>query len=327
VQLRQQILKGIEFVESFSRKQTYLKAYAADFLFFFIHIANSTDDHELGQLALLKGGKVARRWRKFQTVPRKTTALIHTIIAEQAAHDLGCIDLEFRERLQSKLTLERVIEMLGFDPSKQAPPADLTDDCQHCNYENLGNRVFCFSCRKKLDKLSRYDVWLNAIVVTHHLNIHQMVGGHLFKSTLKWMDKMRPYPTENISLQDEAWEASYAITHVIYALTNYSLRQVKPTGLKAEFAHLKKACRQARECGDLDLLGECIDGLRSFSQSSDLALIDSSIRYMLGCQNSDGSWGDIKHPAHRRMHTTWTVIDAIRSYSWKEPPVSLNDFR
>lgn len=325
--MKAQIVKGVGFIESFASNRTHLKDYAADFLFFFVHIAATTNDPKLRSLALSKGKRLALEWRKMQRIPRKSTELIHTLIAEQAAHDLGCIDIAFQKRLHKTLSIELIIDVLGFDPSKQPPPQDLTDECSNCGFQNLPSRTFCKNCRKKLVKLSKYDVWLNAIVVTHHLKTHQLLGEYLFKETLKWLVYMRPYPAESVSLQGEAWEAAYAITHVIYGLTDYSLRPLKLAGLEAEFQYLVKSYKQAKDCYDLDLLGECIDALRSFEESKISAQVENGIEFLLANQNEDGSWGDVNHPPHNRMHTTWTVIDAIRGYSWKNPAVTLEDFQ
>ncbi len=323
--MHKQIVKGMNFVASFANNRSYLSAYSADLLFFFVHIANTSDDPSCRQMALSQGKQLAKKWRKIQCVPRKPTRLIHTLIAEQAAHDLGCQDIQFRTRLHKKLSLGLIIEQLGFNPTTQPPPDNLNDECESCGLQNVATRTFCKGCRKKLVKLSKYDVWLNAIVVTHHLNKHRLVGQHLLSETLKWLKHMRPYPKESVSLQKEAWEATYAITHVIYGLTDYSLRPLKLDGLETELKYLTSSCQQAKDCGDLDLLGECIDAIRSFEGTCEGELVNEATNFLLSNQNKDGSWGDINHPPHNRMHTTWTVLDAIRGYAWPGTLVAIDD--
>jgi hypothetical protein len=323
---RSQLLKGIDFIAAFATNKINLRDYAADILFFFYHLATTTDDPMIKNKALSRGRKVASHWRELQSVPKEITRLFHTLVAEQAATDLGIKDRSFRLRLHGKISLELIIEFLGFDPVNQAPPENLTDQCQLCKIQNRPGRVYCVSCRKKLTKLSRYDVWLNAIVITHHLHKNMLLGGELLTHVLKWIEQMRPYPTEPIKLQAEAWEASYAITHIIYAITNYSHRQISKHGLQVEYRYLENACQQAMANNDMDLLGECVDGLRSFKQSKQPVWLSNVQQYILLQQNQDGSWGNMDDPPHRRMHTTWTSIDAIRSYAWAEPTTSFTKF-
>jgi hypothetical protein len=40
--------------------------------------------------------------------------------------------------------------------------------------------------------------------------------------------------------------------------------------------------------------------------------------YLLATQNEDGSWGDTHEENIRtRCHTTWTVIDGLRTQAWR----------
>ena len=280
---------------------------------------------EIRRLAKTKGKKLAVRWRQFQRVPRKPFHYFCELIAEQTAHDLSCVDDVFRGRLHSKLKVEYVVAFLGYDPRGESPPENLTDYCPACKLLNPPGRVSCKNCGQQLTLISKYDVWVNALVITHHLASHQLVGGDLFNYTVNCLPEMRPYPQEHVKEQAEAWEAAYAITHLDYILNDYNKHKLSTTGLETEYQFLKKVLGQAEQALDYDLLGECIDSLSSFGLSRNGLILKKPIERLTKAQNFDGSWGCLESDPHRRIHTTWTAIDAIREYRWCETKVSLKE--
>jgi len=316
--------RGLDFIESFASERKNLDSFAADIIFLFHHISETTDIPKIRQSALQKGKRAAECWRKIQRVPRKSYQLICTLIAEQAASDLGCRDELFRQRLHRKLSEQVIMDVLGFDPRLEPPPQDLTDDCKHCGVINQRGRYFCQNCRKKLEIISKYDVWLNALVVTHHLKVNNLLGKELYAETIKWMTKMRPYPKANPMINNEAWEAVYAVTHVIFTLNDYGQKKLSQCGLEAESYYLKKALAPTLQGKDCDLLGECVESLIALGLSRNGRVLKSAVHYLENSQNPDGSWGALDIGPHQRMHTTWTAMDAIRSYARKKSPTTIN---
>jgi squalene cyclase len=75
-------------------------------------------------------------------------------------------------------------------------------------------------------------------------------------------------------------------------------------------------------------LGELLDSLKAFGLPDNHPLIRRGTKYLLARQNPDGSWGDTDDEnIRRRCHTTWTVIDGLRSYAWREERLSIPSVR
>ena len=111
--------------------------------------------------------------------------------------------------------------------------------------------------------------------------------------------------------------AVLAITHLVYTLNDYGRYRLLPEWLPDEFDFLRANMKSALAAGDAELLGEFVDSLRCFGLADCDSALSESVKYLLSSQNPDGSWGDPAEPdQHKRYHTTWTAIDALRDYSW-----------
>jgi hypothetical protein len=129
---------------------------------------------------------------------------------------------------------------------------------------------------------------------------------------------MRPYPVGIPDNVDPLREAIYAVTHIVYTLNDYSTYRLSPRRLPHEFAFLKANVAAACERGDPEVLGELLDSLKAFGLRSSDPLIMRGTAYLLATQNEDGSWGDAHEENIRtRCHTTWTVIDGLRTHAWR----------
>lgn len=136
---------------------------------------------------------------------------------------------------------------------------------------------------------------------------------------------MRPYPSlGSTEHEDDFYWAVYAVTHIVYALNDYSSYRLAPTWLPKEYAFLKRSLIQALELEDPEMMGELLDTLKSFGLAETHPLIRKGMNYLLSCQNKDGSWGDLHaEDIYSRYHPTWTAIDGLREYAWRGERLSL----
>jgi hypothetical protein len=96
---------------------------------------------------------------------------------------------------------------------------------------------------------------------------------------------------------------------------------LSPEWLPQEFEFLRDNWQQPVAADDPELLGEFVDCLRAFGLSESDRSVYAGVEYLLESQNPDGSWGDVNEPdRHKRYHTAWTAVDALRDYSWAERP-------
>ncbi|MBV1910726.1 MAG: hypothetical protein KUG78_15590 [Kangiellaceae bacterium] len=310
--MEESIIRGLEFIEKVSTKLSTLKKFAPDILFLLNHIAITSDDSNTRTQAKTTGKRLAKLWREHQTVPRNIEKRFSMLIADQAAEELGIVDTDYHYRLHSSFSKTDVYDILGFDPKQEPPPIDIPDKCGFCGFEDVRGKRFCKVCRKKLIMIDPYDVWVNALIFTHHLKLYGPIERDLYEPTVSWINVMRPYPTGNYLDSSRVFHAAYAVTHVVYTLSNYHQSQITPAKLKPEIVFLKKMLKQALQAEDCDLLGECIDSLSALAMSK--VDLKSARDFLISAQNIDGSWGTTSDILHRRIHTTWTAMDAIRSY-------------
>jgi hypothetical protein len=138
--------------------------------------------------------------------------------------------------------------------------------------------------------------------------------GARYEEVLKWLPHMRPYPLDDELVRD----ALYAVTHLVYTLNDYGTYKLSKAWLPKEFAFLRDNVDTAIAMDDQELLGELLDSLKAFGLPDNNPLIRRGTKYLLARQNQDGSWGDPdEENIRRRCHTTWTVIDGLRSYAWR----------
>jgi hypothetical protein len=172
---------------------------------------------------------------------------------------------------------------------------------------------------------SAYWVFFNALTRSYTGERHGTRLGASFAEVLKWLPDMRPYPEPKINGNEtDFYWAIYAITHLVYTLNDYSSYQLSAAWLPAEYAFLKRNLNQAIKWKDPDAVGEFVDSLKSFGLSETRPLMQKALAFLLFSQNEDGSWGDLNAAdIYSRYHPTWTAIDGLRDYDWREKRLSL----
>lgn len=164
--------------------------------------------------------------------------------------------------------------------------------------------------------MSRYEVWLVALIRSYIGESYGVILGARYADVLKWLPLMRPYcGPENDS--DFIW-AIYAVTHVVYTLNGYGVYNLSPLWLPHEFEFLRKYFHQPIAMDDPETMGEILDSLKSFGLTSRHSLIRKGEEFILSRQNPDGSWGEVHaNDIYERYHPTVAAIDGLRYNSWR----------
>jgi hypothetical protein len=206
-------------------------------------------------------------------------------------------------------------DLLWFDPATEPPPGDMPADCA-CGEVNARGRLKCRACRRRLKWMSRYEVWLVAIIRSYLGERYGVKLGASYADAVKWLPSMRPYPPLSRGYEGFIW-ALYAVTHVVYTLNGYSTYKLSPRWLPEEFEFLKASLDDLIKLEDADAVGETLDSLKSFGLSDRHPLIRRGVSFLLSTQNTDGSWGDVDaEDAYDRYHPTLTAVNGLRDYSW-----------
>jgi len=313
------ISRGLDFIYRLAETEHGFGSYGSLLICCFALVGATSRDAGLRQLARSRAQKLAQCWgRLHPAVPRDAApdVVLHFILVRYALSRIGLRDAELNAQIRIAAGRFSVHEVLGFDPVSEPPPDDLSYRCD-CGLQNHRGRAFCKQCRKRLEIQSRYRVWLRALTRTYLAERCSVLFGARYPDVLKWLPAMRDYPVDGEDV-DFLRDAIYAVTHVVYTLNDYGTYRLSPRLLPREFAFLKANVLPAYEREDWEVLGELLDSLRAFGLRASHPLIARATRNLLDSQNEDGSWGDPDEKNIRtRCHTTWTVIDGLRSYAWR----------
>jgi hypothetical protein len=315
------IRRGLEFIYEIASDPQHFADHGSDLLNCFYFIGTTSEDADLRRAALKMGRERARAWRReHRRLPGKADSELVSdwIHGCYAADRLGLRDPELKEQLRVAAARFPPADFLWFDPLIEPPPADIPEECE-CGADNPRGRKACRSCKRRLRMMSRYWIYLDALTRSYTGERYGIHMGSSFASVIKWLPHMRPYQTVmNDGDDPEAYEKTYAITHIVYTLNDYSLYQLSPRWLPQEYEFLKATLKQAIAEEDAETLGEIMDSLRSFGLTSRHPLMRAGIEFLLATQNEDGSWGDLEtEDFYQRYHPTWTAIDGLREYRWR----------
>jgi hypothetical protein len=248
--------------------------------------------------------------------------LLDFVMVRYALSRIGVRDVALNAQISAAVTRFSVPDLLGFNPVSEPPPHNLPAECD-CGLKNQRGRTHCKQCRRRLENQSSYRVWMEALANTYVGERCGLLYGARYQDVLQWLSTMRPYPVGADADVANLSDAIYAVTHIVYTLNDYGTYRLTPRWLPQEFAFLKANVANACERNDPEVLGELLDSLRAFGLRATHPLMKRGIEYLLATQNQDGSWGDPdEENIKTRCHTTWTAIDALRTYAWRRKRLS-----
>jgi hypothetical protein len=323
---RRAIERGLEFVYLTACDPENFELYGYDFLCCFHCIASTSKDVKLRKMARKMGQERAQHWRREHPhVPVDADAddIAYLVLGSDAADRLGVRDRGLKEQIRKVADRFDATDYLGFDAANEAPPKDVPAQCE-CGVFNPRGRKTCSRCKKRLSMMSRYGVWLDALIRSYMGKRYGVTLGASFADVIKWLPTMRPYPKYDDGNNPDFYWAVYAVTHVVYTLNDYSLYNLSPSWLPHEYAFLKQNLKRAIAMEDPEIMGEFLDTLKSFGLPEDHPFILKGVRFLFTQQNPDGSWGSAEaKDIYERYHPTWTAIDGLREYSRREERLSM----
>jgi hypothetical protein len=315
-EIEQAVERGLDFIYHFACKRRNLCDYGSDLLWCFYLISSTSKNPALRAQARRMGNERARQWRKdYPSLPsdRNADVLVDYLYGSSAAHKLGYTDARLDAEIMNAIGEFPAADYLCFDPTKEPPPADVSERCV-CGVVNERGRKRCSKCRKGLTTLNRYEVGFYALTRTYSADRYGLSLGARYADVIRWLPQMRPYCDSD---DPEFYDTVYFVTHVIYTLNAYGRYRLSPRWLPQEFDFLKTHLRTAISSDDPEMTGEFVDSLKAFGLKHTHPLIRRGITYLLSKQNDDGSWGDLKfRDGYARYHSTWTAVDGLRDYAW-----------
>src|SRR2546423_228332 len=314
------IRRGLDFLYRFACDPDNFAECGSDFLNFFYLVATRAADSELRRAARKMGRERAHRWRLDNpSIPADADAhtLYDLLYGADAANRLGPRDSAFKSRLRRAIRQFPVGHYLCFDPVSEPPPDDVPDRCR-CGHWNVRGRKKCRRCGRRLLMLSRYQIWYVALIRTYMAAGYGVSLGAHYRHVLKWLTHMRPYRASGDPTDPDFYDTVFAVTHVVYTLSDYDARRLVPAWLPQEYEFLMQNFRVVMEIEDTEMVIEFLDTLKSLGMADAHAQIRAGTRYLLSRQNADGSWSDTETgEVYRNYHATLCAVCGLLDYGWR----------
>jgi len=329
-ELETAIERGLDFIDRFSKTEKCLVNYGSFLICCFALVSATSRDRKLRRLGRDRAQQLLQRWsRMHPNLPDNASSdlLLEFVLVRYAQRRLGLKTTLSAANMRAVARRFSASALLGFDPCKEPPPNDLSYPCD-CTFQNPRGRKACKQCKRRLHIRSSYKVWMEALANTYVAEQSAVVYGARYVEVLRWAPFMRPYPTPDKHSEEVVRDAIYAATHIVYTLNGYGTCKLSQRWLKEEFSFLKANVEAACERHDPEILGELLDSLKAFGLHPTHPLIVHGTDFLLANQNEDGSWGNPDEENLRtRCHTTWTAVDALRSYAWRGEPARVRTLK
>ena len=279
--------RGLSYLETFLRPEEHFKAHWHDFVFEFHNIARTATDPELS----------ARARRTVEEV---------VVRAKGSGFELGWdVTLGDCDRFAKAL---HGCEMLGIEPVEPRERVEfltrrLTSAVRRYPIEptETAKEDFERRCRNLINAY---------IGLSLNFPVH-----YGFAEALADCLELRPYE------QTEALDArafirlGFLVTHIVYTVSHYNELLIDPGLLEPERRFMCKSIERLIDIDERELVGEYLDALRTAGLSEEDPLLDGAVSWLVGKQNSDGSWGDPGHErTYKRYHPTMTAVQGLRAY-------------
>jgi len=306
------VARGIEFFCDISERHN-LNSYGFDILFCFNLLTSSMNNKSLRRRIRGIGRERACLWlKKHSTLPSKVDAdtIVQLAFGCYASRRLGLRVQHVKSQLRSLARTFTSVDYFWFDPDIEPPPRNIPEQCD-CGRSNERGTTKCVRCDQVLRKISRYEVWLLALIRTYLGERQALRLGSSYTNVLRWIRVMRPYPSiRNGYTWDFIWSI-YSVTHVVFTLTDYGLSTISPSWLNYEFRFLKSSVQTFISKDDPETLGEIVFALKCFGLCESDFLVQKGMQYLIFAQNADGSWGDVKGSDYERFHSTVTALTSL----------------
>ena len=328
-QKRTAILRGLDFLqtmgETLFRNEQLSSKHGADVLLPFyvppLKAAGTPEERH----ALKVAHRLAAEWRsraaKVHKLPpnMSPTELLDMM---QGLYSLECLGLEepnLHEQLFERSAAFGAVDFFKYDPNVGEPAANLREVCM-CGAKPPAGAAECPGCRRATIPMSKFDVWLEALVWGFH-GCRMRIGlGACFFSILKQVCGAfgALYPKRKELCEKDRHYLTYALTHVIYALNNFDERSLPPSLFPPEVpAFMREQLKHAIKANDPDLAGELLDCLKCLGEGgSDSAV--AAEKFLVRCQSAaDGGWvckGEAD--LYSRYHASLVAVAALLDHSY-----------
>lgn len=233
---RTAIINGLDFLRGLGgtlfRNTSLWNRHGSDILIPFYVPPQGAPASEEERHALGVAIELAAVWRSRNRGRRLSSATGPSELLDlmQGVYTLECLgtgDGSLRQQLVERCAAYGVEDFLKYDPAAGEPGGGVREDCPCGTRPPVGARE-CPGCRRPAVPMSKFDVWLEALVWTFH-GCRMRIGlGACFFDVLRQLGGAFAalYPRRHELSQKDCHYLCYALTHVVYALNNFGERSL-----------------------------------------------------------------------------------------------------
>jgi hypothetical protein len=310
------MLRALQFIDRSASDPKQFQSQDGDYTYCFYSIAATARDPQLRAAAARIAPGYARKWAATRsTLPPDANAdkVCHWVFGWLPASLLGEDDSKIKPELIRAAARFSPSTYLLFDPAKEPPPSDIPERCDYDHYQNARGAKVCIKCGRKLEIKTKYEVWLDALIISYSGDRYGVRLGGSYRDVLQWLPTMRPYPSRKETNQGDFLDILYCLTHVVYTLNDYNLYVLPHDILPEELAYMKQNLGEAIAMHDPETMGEFLDTLKGFGLDNSDPVIRTGITYLLDTQRPDGTWGPAgEKDFYNLYHAAWTAIDGLK---------------
>lgn len=282
---RASYFKAYDWMVKDSKKPERMKDYGSDFLQFFYEIKSSAADKELRERAAKDGLDQAKRCLAYFK-KKKDLVLVEDVTEAIAFLALA---REFGVKKESAFLYSKVsvaMKTMSFQALFNLSKGEKSDDA-----EDLCDAVIAFHFARR--------------------------AGLQEGQGLKWaMAQARAYKYDSKTKdEDVLLNQDNLVTHVIYVMSDYGRVTLKASNYKGELAYMRAAFKRVYREKDVEGVAEFIDSSRILGIKDSDPMIRKGLRWLIGVQKTDGSFGD--GDEYDIYHSTWTALNALRPFRFQ----------
>jgi len=319
---------GLNFIErmgeAMMRNPRLHARYGSDLLLpFTIRRPAQTNEeaHALDVAARLATGWRSRHAGRVLPPDTPPSQLLDLMQGLYALKSLGLSEGGLRAQVAERCASWRASDFLRYDPRAGEPSPLIREDCP-CGAQPAPGSSSCHECKRPSVPMSAFDVYLEAIVHTFHACRMAIPLGACFFDVLRQlaaatMRASAAAATGKLMSAKDRYYLAYALTHVIYALSNFDERSLPPDLFPQPFREaLRSRLAEAVAAKDPDLSAELLDCLSTLGEA-EAEDSQRAIHFILSEQKPDGGWLCASHTDQfSRYHATVVAVGALLKHSY-----------
>ena len=316
--LMQRPQKAFNAIIGVAKNDNAVAEIGPDIMFCLKITALTSPEKDVATTAFWVGRGLAAKWmrktkhRSRQRSPLDPDELLQITYGISSARFFGVSDEGIARLLETTTRSYSARELLGFKPCRSTSPRPAPVRCSCSQLSRCGAKR-CGSCGLPIEYDSKFLLWQHALVYTHFGESIGVRPGSSYRSVARLRRFFLPYVRVDKCLDEDWRDCTYAVTHLLYTLTQYGICTLPTESFTQEQRFLVRARDRAYEEEDLELVAEATECLTLFSGYEITSQERKYRGWIAARQQKDGTWGTGDN-WYDFFHKVWVGFDALRDW-------------